>query len=47
MPGGFSSDRMEEQTMAGDELFQKGLKARRQVLGAEYVDANLAALMIS
>ena len=28
--------------MAGDELFEKGLKTRKQVLGAEYVDANLA-----
>jgi 4-carboxymuconolactone decarboxylase len=33
---------MEEQAMAGDELFEKGLKTRKQVLGAEYVDANLA-----
>ena len=28
--------------MAGDELFEKGLKTRKQVLGAEYVEANLA-----
>ena len=25
-----------------DELFEKGLKTRRKVLGAKYVDANLA-----
>ena len=28
--------------MAGDELFEAGLKTRKQVLGAEYVEANLA-----
>ena len=28
--------------MADNELFEKGLEVRRQVLGAEYVDANLA-----
>ena len=28
--------------MAGDELFEKGLKTRTQVLGAKYVEANLA-----
>ena len=28
--------------MADNELFEKGLKTRKQVLGAEYVDANLA-----
>jgi 4-carboxymuconolactone decarboxylase len=28
--------------MADNELFEKGLKTRRKVLGAEYVDANLA-----
>ncbi|MFL6820485.1 MAG: carboxymuconolactone decarboxylase family protein [Bradyrhizobium sp.] len=28
--------------MAGDELFEKGLKARKQVLGEEYVEANIA-----
>jgi 4-carboxymuconolactone decarboxylase len=28
--------------MAESELFQRGLQARRDVLGAEYVDANLA-----
>ena len=28
--------------MASDELFEKGLKARKQVLGEEYVQANLA-----
>ena len=28
--------------MAGDELFEKGLKARTEVLGAKYVVANLA-----
>ena len=28
--------------MAESELFTKGLETRRQVLGAEYVDANLA-----
>src|SRR6195256_6434828 len=28
--------------MAESELFEKGLQARRDVLGAEYVDANLA-----
>ena len=28
--------------MASDELYQKGLKTRTQVLGAEYVEANLA-----
>ena len=27
---------------AGSELFEKGLKTRKQVLGAKYVDANLA-----
>jgi hypothetical protein len=30
------------QAMADNELFEKGLKTRKQVLGAEYVDANLA-----
>src|SRR6478672_7650579 len=34
---------MEEQAMAGDELFEKGLKTRKQVLGAEYVEANISA----
>src|SRR4029079_9977136 len=29
--------------MANSELFEKGLKKRKQVLGAKYVDANLAA----
>ena len=29
--------------MADNELFEKGLKTRKQVLGAEYVDANLAS----
>jgi 4-carboxymuconolactone decarboxylase len=28
--------------MADNELFEKGLETRRKVLGAEYVDANLA-----
>ena len=28
--------------MADSDLFQKGLKKRRQVLGEKYVDANLA-----
>jgi len=28
--------------MASDELFEKGLKARKQALGEEYVEANLA-----
>ena len=28
--------------MAESELFDRGLQARRDVLGAEYVDANLA-----
>lgn len=28
--------------MANNELFEKGLEIRREVLGAEYVDANLA-----
>ncbi len=28
--------------MADSELFERGLQARRDVLGAEYVDANLA-----
>jgi 4-carboxymuconolactone decarboxylase len=28
--------------MAGDDLFEKGLKTRKQVLGAKYVEANLA-----
>jgi 4-carboxymuconolactone decarboxylase len=31
-----------EGAMAGDELFEKGLKARKQVLGEEYVEANIA-----
>jgi 4-carboxymuconolactone decarboxylase len=31
-----------ERAMAGDELFEKGLKARKQVLGEEYVEANIA-----
>jgi 4-carboxymuconolactone decarboxylase len=30
-------------TMPSDELFQKGLKMRRQVLGEKYVDDNLAS----
>ena len=30
------------QAMANDELFEKGLKTRKQVLGAKYVDANLS-----
>ena len=29
--------------MAESELFEKGLKKRRQVLGDKYVDANIAA----
>ena len=29
--------------MSGDDLFEAGLKARREVLGAEYVDASMAA----
>jgi 4-carboxymuconolactone decarboxylase len=29
--------------MVDSELFEKGLETRRQVLGAKYVDANLAA----
>ena len=28
--------------MADTELFEKGLKKRRQVLGEKYVEANLA-----
>src|SRR5262249_32016220 len=28
--------------MANNELFEKGLETRKQVLGAEYVEANLA-----
>ena len=28
--------------MAGDDLYEKGLKTRTQVLGAEYVEASLA-----
>jgi hypothetical protein len=32
----------EGQAMPDEELFEKGLKTRRQVLGAKYVDANLA-----
>src|ERR1700757_1667689 len=28
--------------MAESELFERGLQARREVLGADYVDANLA-----
>jgi 4-carboxymuconolactone decarboxylase len=28
--------------VADNELFEKGLEVRREVLGAEYVDANLA-----
>jgi 4-carboxymuconolactone decarboxylase len=27
--------------MAGSELFERGLQRRREVLGSEYVDANL------
>jgi hypothetical protein len=33
--------------MADNELFEKGLETRRKVLGAEYVDANLAVPMSS
>jgi 4-carboxymuconolactone decarboxylase len=33
----------EELAMADSDLFEKGLKKRRQVLGERYVDANLAA----
>ena len=29
--------------MADSDLFEKGLKKRRQVLGEKYVDANLAS----
>jgi 4-carboxymuconolactone decarboxylase len=32
----------EEAPVADSELFQKGLKRRKQVLGEQYVDANLA-----
>jgi 4-carboxymuconolactone decarboxylase len=32
-----------ELTMADSDLFEKGLKKRRQVLGEKYVDANLAS----
>jgi 4-carboxymuconolactone decarboxylase len=28
--------------MAGSELFERGLQERREVLGAEYVEADLA-----
>ena len=28
--------------MAESELFERGLAVRREVLGAEYVDANMA-----
>jgi 4-carboxymuconolactone decarboxylase len=28
--------------MADNDLFEKGLKTRKQVLGSKYVDANLA-----
>jgi 4-carboxymuconolactone decarboxylase len=31
-----------EAIVANNELFEKGLEIRREVLGAEYVDANLA-----
>src|SRR5262245_57810829 len=31
-----------ELVMADDNLFEKGLKKRKQVLGEKYVDANLA-----
>jgi hypothetical protein len=31
--------------MVDSELFEKGLETRRQVLGAKYVDANLAGPM--
>jgi 4-carboxymuconolactone decarboxylase len=31
-----------ETDMAESELFEKGLKARREVLGADYVDGSLA-----
>src|SRR5207344_1710991 len=38
-----STEGMKEgQAMPDNELFEKGLKTRRQVLGAKYVDANLA-----
>ena len=38
-----STEGMKEgQAMPDEELFEKGLKTRRQVLGAKYVDANLA-----
>ena len=30
--------------MPNEELIEKGLKTRRQVLGADYVDANLEGL---
>jgi len=33
---------MEDQAMADNELFEKGLKKRKAILGTEYVDANLA-----
>jgi 4-carboxymuconolactone decarboxylase len=32
----------EERAMKDSDLFEKGLKKRRQVLGEKYVDANLA-----
>jgi 4-carboxymuconolactone decarboxylase len=32
----------EELAMADSDLFEKGLKKRRQVLGEKYVDANIA-----
>jgi hypothetical protein len=35
------------QAMADSELFEKGIETRRQVLGAKYVDANLAGSMSS
>jgi len=34
--------RTEEASHGRSELFTKGLETRRQVLGAKYVDANLA-----
>ena len=35
-------DQNRRQAMVESELFTKGLETRRQVLGAKYVDANLA-----
>jgi 4-carboxymuconolactone decarboxylase len=39
----FESKQLARYEMSDNQLFEKGLSKRKQVLGADYVDANLAS----